>query len=129
MSSDLILRMRTCAAAIVAAVPRESWVALVSDDAAKLLVEASNALDAYDALEERVFTEPLGEPIVGQLREPIDLTESAGGATWTTPGELPDAVPRPCPSCGNVGARTVHIAGRRLMLTCAMCSHQWEYRP
>ena len=125
MSSDLVLRMRTCAAAIVAVDPRSSWVALVSDDAARLLVEASNKLDAFDALEEKFFEKPLGEPMA-----PLDVKRTAtGGAMWTAAGELPDAVPRPCPSCGNVGARTVHIAGRRLMLTCAMCSHQWEYTP
>jgi hypothetical protein len=117
MSSDLVLRMRTCAAAIVAVDPHSSWVALVSDDAARLLVEASNALDTIE--------EPLGEPMA-----PLDVKRTTpGGAVWTAAGELPDAVPRPCPSCGNVGARTVHIAGRRLMLTCAMCSHQWEYVP
>ena len=116
MSSDLVLRMRTCAAAIVAAEPRESWVALVSDDAAALLIEASNVLDA-------------AEPI-GDLMAAIPaVVPTPSGVTWTAAGELPDAVPRPCPSCGNVGARTVHIAGRRLMLTCAMCSHQWEYAP
>jgi hypothetical protein len=115
MSSDLVLRMRTCAAAIVSSDPCESWVALVSDDAARLLVEASNALDT---------PEPLGEPM-----PVLEATKPVGGAVWTAAGELPAAAPRSCPSCGDIGARTVHIAGRRLMLTCTMCSHQWEYTP
>ena len=119
MSSDLVLRMRTCAAAILSSRDNE---ALVVVDAANLLAEASNLLDV---------SEPLGElmkelPAVMSNQQAAELMS---GAVWTAAGELPDAVPRPCPSCGNVGARTVHIAGRRLMLTCAMCSHQWEYRP
>ena len=114
MSQDLVYRLRTCAAAILAVEPRESWVALVSDDAANLLVEAANALD-----------EPLGEPMpVLEAKS----TPTPSGPTWTTNSmELPAAAPRPCPACGEISARRVDRVGRRLLLTCPGCAHQWEY--
>ena len=59
MTSELVYRMRTCAAAIVAAEPRESWVALVSDDAARLLVEASKKLYAPVAIKAKKIPEPI----------------------------------------------------------------------
>jgi predicted RNA-binding Zn-ribbon protein involved in translation (DUF1610 family) len=41
---------------------------------------------------------------------------------------LPPAVARPCPSCGSIDARKVRRVGRKLMLTCPTCEHEWEYR-
>jgi len=113
---DLVYRLRTCAAAILAVDPRESWVALVSDDAANLMVEAANLLD-----------EPLGEPMA-KLETGLNPTQTPSGPTWTTNNmELPAAAPRPCPACGEISARRVDRVGRRLLLTCPGCKHQWEY--
>jgi hypothetical protein len=117
VSSELVMRMRTCAAAIAAVDPKSGWVALVTDDAANLLIEASNLLDALNE-----------EEPIGDLMQPLK-SSPALGAVWTAAGELPAAVPRPCPGCGLVSARTTRIAGRRLLLTCPMCSHEWEYAP
>ena len=50
MTSDLVHRLRTCAAAIAAVDPKNGWVALISDEAADLLVEASNRLDVPEDL-------------------------------------------------------------------------------
>jgi hypothetical protein len=111
MTDDLVYRLRTCAAAITATDPRESWVALVSDDAAKLLVEASNALEQR--------SEPLGEPMA------VISDPPATGPTWTTM-DLPTVAPRPCPSCGSIDARIAHIVNRHVRLTCPRCTHQWE---
>ena len=114
MSSELVYRMRTCAAALLdcdytpGSAPR---------DAADLLAEASNLLDAE---------EPLGEPM--QALEPVVRDVYRGGGVWTGV-ELPAAVPRPCPACGNVAARKVRITNTKLLLTCPMCSHEWEYVP
>ena len=111
MSEQLVWRMRTCAAALLdcdytpGSAPR---------DAADLLAEASNLLDT---------PEPLGEPM------PV-LEATKTGPTWTTGTmDLPSATAKPCPSCGNVAARKVRIAGRQLFLTCPMCAHEWEYKP
>ena len=114
MSSDLVMRMRTCAAAILSSKDNE---ALVVVDAANLLVEASNLLDVE---------EPLGE--VMQALEPVVRDIYRGGGVWTGV-DLPAAVPRPCPACGNVAARKVRITNTKLLLTCPMCSHEWEYAP
>ena len=115
MSTDLVYRLRTCAAAILAVDPKSGWVALVTDDAANLLIEAANVLDV---------PEPLGEPMAvipaaqaGTKREPL--------ATWG--GDLPAVQAQPCPSCGSIDARQVKRDGRKLMLTCPKCSTAWEY--
>ena len=114
MTSELVYRMRTCAAALLdcsyasGSAPR---------DAADLLAEASNLLDN---------PEPLGD--IMQAMEPVAKDVYHGGAAWTGV-DLPAAVPRPCPACGNVAARKVRITNTRLLLTCPMCSHEWEYAP
>jgi len=120
MSSELVLKMRTCSAALLTvAGASEGAPKMMLSDAAYLLAEASNALDT---------PEDLGEPM-----EPIGVFKPAGGsgATWISgrPAELPAAVPRPCPACGNVAARKVRITHTKLLLTCPMCSHEWEYAP
>ena len=114
MSSELVYRMRTCAAALLdcdytpGSAPR---------DAADLLAEASNLLDD---------PEPLGE--IMQALEPVARQVYRGGRVWTGV-ELPAAVPRPCPACGNVAARKVRITNTKLLLTCPVCAHEWEYVP
>lgn len=119
MSSDLVLQMRTCAAAMLANSGNNNTpFQRLYGDAARLLTEASNLLDV---------PEPLGEPM--QVLEAARKEANPGAPTWTAAGELPAAVPRPCPQCAHVGARKVRIAGKRLMLTCSMCAHEWEYAP
>ena len=122
MTSDLVHRMRTCAAALM----RCDDVSALHKDAADLLAEASNLLDEPD---------DLGEPM--EVLEPVELSEAVGkeiysGGMWTTT-DLPTmpvdygAIAKPCPYCGSVDIRKVSIANRRLKLTCPRCSQQWEY--
>jgi hypothetical protein len=108
MSTELVYRMRTCAAALASTYGPS--VKLTSD-AADLLAEASNIIDTPE--------EP-GEPmeiLAGTKRQPF--------ATWGT--DLPSITPQPCPSCGSIDARSVKRNGRQLMLTCPRCSNTWEY--
>jgi hypothetical protein len=114
MSQELVYRMRTCAAALAS---NGEPPLLLLRDAADLLAEASNLLDV---------PEPLGEPMPAiQPITPPQVTRSP--ATWTSAGELPTAMAQPCPSCGSIDARIAKRDGRRLMLTCPACLHQWEY--
>ena len=117
MSSELVYRMRTCAAAMLDHSGNNNTpFQRMYRDAAELLAEASNELDV---------PEPLGEPM-----KMLEATKQASGPTWTTgTTELPTATAKPCPSCGNVAARKVRIANRHLYLTCPMCTHAWEYKP
>ena len=112
---ELVYRMRTCAAALMSA-------DLMSDalrtDAGYLLIEAADALDAVP--------EPIGEPMALLPPEPAEPALGASAARW---GGLPPANPRPCPKCSSIDARIVHRSGRKLMLTCPVCSYQWEYTP
>ena len=116
MTSELVYRMRTCAAALMvnsgnANTPFQRMYC----DAAELLAEASNLLDE---------PEPLGE-----LMPKLPPVASPGSSvTWTTL-DLPNVVPRPCPFCGSIDARTARINKRQLMLTCPKCSQSWEYKP
>ena len=119
MTRELVDRMRTCAAALLAS----SEISLVHRDASDLLVEASNLLE-----------EP--EDDLGELMEvlpPVAVTTQPQGAQWGTM-ELPTrsydfgAVnPKPCPNCGSIDVRKVRIEHRKLMLVCPRCSHRWEY--
>jgi hypothetical protein len=118
--------MRTCAAALEASqASGNPWdLALLGKDAARLLRIAADALDT---------PEPLGEPMEllrkraeDQTNVPPQFTTAVGKPIWG--GDLPPAVPRPCPSCGSIDARTVKRNGRKLMLTCPACEHEWEYR-
>jgi hypothetical protein len=63
-----------------------------------------------------------------QALEPVARDVYRGGGVWTGV-DLPAAIPRPCPSCGNVAARKVRVTNTKLLLTCPMCSHEWEYAP
>lgn len=111
MTSNLVLDMRTCAAALLSDSTKNAWANLIATDAARLLVEASNILDVE---------EPLGE-----VMQALPIPDRASERIT----ELPAAVPRPCPACGNVAARKVRITHTKLLLTCPMCSHEWEYAP
>jgi hypothetical protein len=118
MTRELIIRLRTCAAALSSGVPTSP---LLHTDAAGLLQEAADAL-------ERV-TEPasLGEPMTLLPTQNAPVTPATpSGAIWG--GTLPGATPQACPSCGDTAhARIVHRDGRRLILTCPVCSNTWEY--
>jgi hypothetical protein len=105
MTTELVYRMRTCAAALV-----DGGFDISRTDAADLLIEASNLLDT---------PEELGEPM-----KVLELAQ-ANKAVWGT--DLPAAIPQRCPSCGSIDARTARRAGRQLMLTCPRCAATWEY--
>jgi len=118
MTRELIIRLRTCAAALSSGVPTSP---LLHTDAAGLLQEAADALESV--------TEPasLGEPmtLLPAQNAPATSVEPSG-AIWG--GILPAATPTACPGCGDIAhARTVHRDGRRLTLTCPVCSNTWEY--
>jgi hypothetical protein len=106
--------MRTCAAAL--ANNGEPSLILLRD-AADLLIEASNELTLMEPAEE-----PVGEQMA--IFEPS--SNLATTATWG--GTLPAVQAKPCPSCGSIDARKVRRHGRKLMLTCPTCEHEWEYR-
>jgi hypothetical protein len=108
--------MRTCAAALAS---NGEPPLILLRDAADLLLEAANELDLTWGPDE----EPLGEQME-VLRKVAEAQTNI--AQWG--GDLPTVGARPCPSCGSIDARTVKRAGRKLMLTCPACEHQWEYR-
>jgi hypothetical protein len=112
VSIELVHRLRTCAAAIASSADGGNpWdVALIANDAADLLLEASNMLDV---------PAELGKPM-----EVIQATQpKPQAAAW---GDQLNIEPRPCPSCGAITARTVRREGRKLMIICP-CSATWEY--
>ena len=120
MSSDLVNRMRTCAAAISAS----DNLPLLHRDAADLLLEASNLLDV---------PEPLGEPM--EIIEPLP-PKPQEGPTWMTGDMIMPSVmnlgnhhPKACPKCSTIAAHTVHRKHRSLELQCRACGHRWEWRP
>ena len=121
MTRELVYRMRTCAAALAS---NGEPPLILLRDAADLLIEASNELTLMEPAEE-----PIGEPM-----PPLEVAKTAAvpntaSAVWISgTTELPTVGARPCPSCGSIDARTVKRNGRKLMLTCPACEHQWEYR-
>jgi len=122
--TELTDRMRTCAARIVA-VASEGDV--VYNDAADLLIEASNALEAVPT--------PLGEPmeIIPPVAPRPSIEFGLGSATWLAPGDtLPKANPyrsaNTCPKCDSRANKTVRREGSVLMLICPACGHQWRYQ-
>jgi len=122
MSSELVYRMRTCAAAILnSQQDGDPWKVsgIIAADAANLLTEASNILDQ---------PEPLGEAME-VIANAVEREVYRSSGSWIVNAELPEAAPRPCPTCGNISARKVRISHRKLLLTCPMCSHEWEYAP
>ena len=133
--TDLTDRMRTCAAFIAsrpndAPMPTEHLL----DDAADLLIEASNTIEAIPP--------PLGEPM--EIIEPKPPTSSSGhylpdnhpaSPVWIDPGgALPTAKPgarnpRTCPQCDSRANKRVFRDGAKLFLSCPVCAHAWEYQP
>jgi hypothetical protein len=119
--SDLTDRMRTCAAFMIAEViphkddhriyEQDQRHERVMQDAADLLVEASNVLEV-------VATEDLGEPMEIIPPQPPRTEMPA----------LPNS-PRACPKCHSHAANTVRREGRKLMLLCPVCGEQWEFKP
>ena len=126
MTSELVHRIRTCAAALLARDDPE--LSIIHRDAADLLVEASNLLDIPD---------DLGEPM--PILEPQPTTmggvDRAANAVWTTGTvwlpEMPplQAIekPRVCPGCSQHTAAVVNRVNRKLWLTCQECAYRWEY--
>jgi hypothetical protein len=131
--TDIVDRMRTCAAAIVAVSPSEGWTALVTHDAANLLIEASNLLVEKQP-------EPEAESLADQLAlEPFVFPPapepSAPAATWidardTLPGtgRVGTKSPKACPQCDSRAAKRVYRDGQRLMLACPVCGNAWAWR-
>ena len=128
MTSELVHRIRTCAAALLARDDPE--LSIIHRDAADLLVEASNLLDIPD---------DLGEPMpilqgVGQdaiHAEQFNPYQSpVGNAIWHSGELLPSEhfnKPRICPGCAQHTAAVVNRVNRKLWLTCQECAYRWEY--
>jgi hypothetical protein len=117
---ELVYRMRTCAAALVVAkASGEPWHSHdIATDAAGLLEQAASLLDE---------PELLGEPMALLPAQNVSATTAPpSGAVWG--GVLPAADPLPCPNCGDTAhARTVRRDRGKFVLSCQVCSNQWEY--
>jgi hypothetical protein len=128
MTSELVHRIRTCVAAMLANDKAE--LPAVYRDAADLMLEASNLLDV---------DEPLGEPMPILAPSPGAAAANAeqlnpyhspvGNAIWLTTELLPEQFnkPRVCPGCAQHTAAVVNRVNRKLWLTCQECAHRWEY--
>jgi len=140
--TDLTNRMRTCAAHILAHQTADDFT--VYRDAADLLIEASNMLDAVPAdavdllAEARNMLEtipaPPGEPmeIIPPVAPRPSIEFGPGNATWLAPGDtLPKANPyrstNTCPKCDSRAHKTVRRYKNRLTLECPACGQQWDY--
>jgi hypothetical protein len=140
--TELTNRMRTCAAHILAHQTADDFT--VYRDAADLLIEASNMLeavpaDAVDLLAEarnmlETIPAPPGEPmeIIPPVAPRPSIEFGLGNATWLAPGDtLPKANPyrsaNTCPNCDSRANKTVRRYKNRLTLECPACGQQWDY--
>lgn len=133
--TDLTDRMRTCAARIVAVASGDD---VVYNDAADLLIEASNVLEESGVgtvVVDRQTAEALGLPmeIIPPPPPPGFAIDRAPTAMWTGGGDtLPKANPYrsagTCPQCDSRAGKTVRREGAALMLICPACGHRWRYR-
>ena len=141
--TELTNRMRTCAAHILAHQTADDFT--VYRDAADLLIEASNMLDAVPTDAVDLLTEarnmleatpaPPGEPmeIIPPVAPRPSIEFGLGSATWLAPGDtLPKANPyrsaSTCPNCDSRASKTARREGSVLMLICPACGHQWRYQ-
>jgi hypothetical protein len=134
--SDLTDRLRTLAAFIMSR-PHETELQedVLLRAAADLLIEASNALERV------VVAEVAGVPIPMEIIPPQppsnDVLQKALDTAIIAHFEAPPPPPasphgRPpsaCPQCDSRAAKTVRRDGNRLMLTCPVCSSEWQYKP
>jgi len=114
------------------------------DDAAALLLEASELLDTVPADATDLLTEasnileampaPRGEPmeIIPPVAPRPSIEFGLGSATWLAPGDtLPKANPyrsaNTCPNCDSRAHKTVRRYKNRLTLECPACGQQWDY--
>ena len=140
--TELTDRMRTCAAHILAHQTADDFT--VYRDAADLLIEASNMLDAVptDAVDLLTEARNMLETIPASLGEPMEIIPPVaprpsiefglGSATWLAPGDtLPKANPyrsaNTCPNCDSRANKTVRRYKNRLTLECPACGQQWDY--
>jgi hypothetical protein len=125
--SELTDRMRTCAAHILArAAKPDPWAGeLVALDAADLLIEASNQLQAHLPVEPQAQLMEILQPVPAPPAAPAEAPD----ATWVGPGDtLPSPrPPRACPQCDSRTHKKVFRDGRRLMLRCPVCAKEWPY--
>ena len=140
--TELTNRMRTCAAHILAHQTADDFT--VYRDAADLLIEASNMLEAVpaDAVDLLAEARNMLETIPASLGEPMEIIPPVaprpsiefglGNATWLAPGDtLPKANPyrsaNTCPNCDSRANKTVRRYKNRLTLECPACGQQWDY--
>jgi hypothetical protein len=128
--TDIVDRMRTCAAAIVAVNPSEGWTALVTHDAANLLIEASNLI-----LEQRPEPPAAEQLALESFVFPPTPDPPAPSAAWidardTLPGAGRSGTksPKACPQCDSRAHKRVYRDGRRLMLACPVCGNAWAWQ-
>lgn len=136
--TELIDRMRTCAAFLLAA---EYDIEQPGDDeattirrrairhAAELLSEASNILPAGEEApsDGRLYADHsagLGEP--WSIIPPPTINDQTT-RLWLKGREVRSS--NACPRCDSRAGKKVNRVGRALMLTCPACSHEWQYQP
>ena len=113
--TELTDKMRTCAAFIVHATGERAFaddIVRVVNDAADLLIEASNVID-------EVSTRPLVEVKPAAL-PPVDVSAL---------GQPTPRSPSTCPSCDSRATKRVYREGRKMLLVCPVCGNIWEYKP
>jgi len=136
--SDLTDRMRTCAAFLTGR-QIEGISERALDDAADLLIEASNALEAATApghTDLMVTPESIDAFVAANPQPPLDLPPPPSQGTWVAPGDaLPTwpRTPRPrnewaCPKCDSRTIKGVVRHGNRLDVVCPVCGHTWPYK-
>ena len=126
--SELTDRMRTCAAMLMSEHPFSEMKQAALNDAADLLIEASNMLSVHEAVQN-----PEGEPM--ELLQPVAASAppappaAAADATWVGPHDTLPAQrsPKACPHCDSRAHKKVFRQGRRLMLACPVCAKEWPY--
>jgi hypothetical protein len=141
--TDLTDRMRTCAAFILRG--EDHKYAQVYSDAADLLIEASNALEAIPEPlgepmeilpETKVVAKPSDLPVTGVPRKIASAADMMKGVWTTNAGDLPPVPTGPpskrpvrvCPQCDSRATKKVYREGSRLMLACPVCGAGWEYK-
>jgi hypothetical protein len=127
--SDLMARMRTCAAFILSR-PHDGADAYLGD-AATLLNEAASVLESY-----RPKTEPM-EIIEALPMHPFAIKNDSVDMTprFTDPGLPVHVIHSPdnrtsknaCPGCDSRASKIVHRVDNWIELECSVCGARWPY--
>jgi hypothetical protein len=118
--TDLTDRMRTCAAFMLSKdLKGEGDLSHAFRDAADLLIEASNVIEATTP---SMKNTPQNEQQWGVA----DANNLA--SILAVQRETRTRSPRACPKCDSRANKRVDRVGSKLMLTCPVCGEKWEWR-